>query len=485
VRQTRSRLFHLAALTTAFTMSVTATLAWAWTGGAEQIGLPSGPPGDPTVMAPGAQVPVTSPPLPGLGSQPGVSPQWQTQPALPPTAQTHTALPDRVLPPASGPSGGLAPLTASPQATGLPDPVLPPVPPVPPAYRAPMRGLAGPLLGGVPARWEAPARTVPVSRPDRRSGKKCRTGAKLVPTCGILWGVAPGAHTEESSSSALAQFERKTGRHQAIFHAYHSGTRQVFPTPQEIAISREPGRKRILLLNWKPESTSWAKIAKGDRRTDAFLDRMAVHLKKNYREKFFFAIHHEAEDQVRERPGSGYTARDYAAMFRHVVKRLRAKGADNVVTVLVHMAYVPHTTKSWFSQMYPGDDYVDWIGFDTYSYSDPGYGHGDFNELLNRRSASKPSWPGFYNWVRERHPKKPLMIAEWGVWFSKRNPGHMPDFYREVGKQIKDFPGIKAMVHFETPSNHKGQDSSVDSTPAALHEYRKLGKLPVFQVSVS
>ncbi|MBO3738197.1 endoglucanase [Actinoplanes sp. NEAU-H7] len=346
-----------------------------------------------------------------------------------------------------------------------------------PSYRPPVSAL--PDLPG-------PSRLVPVghrfeSGPDRT----CRTGARLVPTCGILWGVAPGAHTEAQGLRALTEFERKTGRHQAVFHGYHKGTRQLFPTEQEIRIAREPGRKRILLLNWKPETTTWARIARGDRRTDDFLDRLAAHLRENFRERFFFAIHHEAEDQVRERVGSGYTARDYAAMFRHVVKRLRAKGATNVVTVLVHMAYVPHTTKSWFQHMYPGDEVVDWIGFDTYSYSDPGYGHGDFAELLNRRSASKPGWPGFYNWVRGRHPDKPLMVAEWGVWFSERNPGHMAEFYREVGEQIGRFPGIKAMVHFETPANHKGQDSSVDSTPAALREYRRLGRLPVFQVSVN
>lgn len=348
---------------------------------------------------------------------------------------------------------------------------------------ADQRGQA-PAVSAVPALRAADARPAGRVAPAAPRVRPCVTGYKLVPTCGILWGVAPGARTEEHGFDALADFERKTGRHQAVFHGYHHGIRQLFPTPQEIAIARQPGKKRVLLLNWKPESTTWANIARGDRRTDAFLDRLAAHIHRNFREPFFFAIHHEAEDQVRERRGSGYTAKDYAAMYRHVVKRLRARGAGNLVTVLVHMAYVPHTTKSWFSDMYPGDDVVDWIGFDTYSYSDPGYGHGDFAELLNRRSAMKPRWPGFYNWVRAHHPRKPLMVAEWGVWFSKRNPGHMAAFYREVGQQIGHFPAIKAMVHFETPANQKGQDSSVDSTPAALREYRRLGRLPVFQVSL-
>jgi hypothetical protein len=312
----------------------------------------------------------------------------------------------------------------------------------------------------------------------------CRTGVKLVPTCGVLWGVAPGAFTDARGVRALAAFEEKTKRHQDIFHAYHRGSHQIFPTPAEIAIARQKGKERILFLNWKPAGASWAAIAKGDPKTDAFLDRLAAHIDRNFPEQFFFAVHHEAEDNVREKAGSGYTAKDYAAMFRHVVERLRARGAHNVVTVLVHMAYVPHTSKRWFKAMYPGDDVVDWIGFDTYAYSDPGYGHGDFAELLNRRAGNRPTWPGFYNWSVAEHPDKPLMVAEWGVWSSKQNPRHKAQFYREVGRQIGRFPNIRAMVHFDTPRSREGRDSRVDATPDALAAYRWLGRLPVFQVRV-
>lgn len=419
--QRRLRLLHLAAVTTAFTMSVVATLAWAWTGGVDQLGLPHGPLGDPTVSGPrgpsGARVPGNPAPEPGV-------------PALPrPTAE-----------PGTDPYAGRLPKSA------------------------------GYALGG--------------PRPARRPGEVCRTGSKLVPSCGVLWGVAPGAFTPERGIRALAAFEEKTERHQDVYHAYHRGERQLFPTRQEIAIARQPGRKRILFLNWKPTGASWAAIAKGDKRTDAYLDRLAAHIRTAYPEQFFFAVYHEAEDNVREKAGSGYTARDYAAMFRHVVTRLRAHGVDNAVTVLVHMAYVPYTAESWFDAMYPGDDVVDWIGFDTYAYSDPGYGHGDFAELLNRRSERKPAWPGFYNWAVREHPDKPLMVAEWGVWSSRGNPGHKAEFYREVGRQIGRFPNIRAMVHFDTPHNQDGRDSSVDSSPDALKAYRWLGRLPVFQVQV-
>jgi hypothetical protein len=405
-------------------MSLVATLSWAYTGGADQLGVPLGAWGDPTVTtAPGV-------PPAGVRAEPGV-------PAVP------------------APPAGRAPAV-----------------PASPAGPAP----AATVLGG-----PRPA------APDARGAAAgpCRTGVKLVPTCGVLWGVAPGAFTDRRGSQALASFEKKTKRHQDIYHAYHRGTKQIFPTREEIAIAREKGRERILFLNWKPAGASWAEIADGDRKTDAFLDRLAAHITKNYPEQFFFAVHHEAEDNVRQRRGSGYTADDYADMFRYVVERLRAHGVDNVVTVLVHMAYVPHTTQSWFDDMYPGDDVVDWIGFDTYAYSDPGYGHGDFAELLNRRMESKPSWPGFYNWAVTEHADKPLMVAEWGVWSSRRNPGHKAGFYREVGRQIGRFPNIRAMVHFDTPHNQKGQDSRVDATPESLAAYRRLGRMPIFQVEVS
>jgi hypothetical protein len=421
----RVRCLHVAAVTTAFAMSVVATLAWAWTGGVDQLGLPFGPSGDPTVSAPiWVQPTVPEPGVPAIPDvpPPGALPAWPGQPTIPP-----------LRPGGSTVLGGPRP--------------------------------AGP---GTPGAGSGP----------------CRTGVKLVPTCGVLWGVAPGAFTDQRGVRALAAFEEKTKRHQDIFHAYHRGLNQLFPTRAEIAIARQRGKERILFLNWKPAGASWAAIARGDPKTDAFLDRLGAHIHRNYPEQFFFAVHHEAEDNVRERAGSGYTAEDYAAMFRHVVQRLRGRGVDNLVTVLVHMAYVPHTSQNWFDAMYPGDDVVDWIGFDTYAYSDPGYGHGDFAELLNRRSGRRPTWPGFYNWSVRKHPDKPLMVAEWGVWSSNRNPGHKAEFYREVGRQIGRFPNIRAMVHFDTPRSREGRDSSVDATPGALAAYRWLGRLPVFQVRV-
>jgi hypothetical protein len=314
---------------------------------------------------------------------------------------------------------------------------------------------------------------------------KCAVGDKLVPTCGVLWGVAPGAHTSQARDAALVDFETKTGRPQTIYHAYHQGTNEVFPTRMEIAIARNKQNPRLLFLNWKPTQASWAKIAAGDAETDSFLDALAAHLRYNFPEKFFFTIYHEPEDNVDPAAGSGYTAKDYAAMFRHVIERLRARGATNIVSTMDYMAYVPWNTKPWFTDLYPGDDVVDWVAWDAYAYSDPGYGYGDFAEMINRRSSSKPAWPGFYNWAAQNFPDKPLMVGEWGVWYSDSNPGHMADFYDSVAAQIQSFPRIKALVYFDTPSDQRGRDSRVDRTAGSLDAYRRLSQQPTFEVSAA
>jgi hypothetical protein len=313
---------------------------------------------------------------------------------------------------------------------------------------------------------------------------KCVVAVKLVPTCGVLWGAAPGSHTSQPPDAALRDFEAKTGRPQAIYHGYHRGM-ELFPNPLEIAIARNPASPRLLFLNWKPRGVSWARIAAGDPATDAYLDGLAVYIRAKFPERFFFTVHHEPENDVWPTAGSGYTAKDYAAMFRHVVQRLRADGVSNIVPTMVYMSYVPWNVKPWFADLYPGNDVVDWVAWDVYAHSDPGYGYGDFAEMMNRRSASRPSWPGFYNWASSQFPDKPLMLSEWGVWYSASNPAHMSTFFNTVSQQIQLFPRVKALVYFDTPGDQKGRDSRVDSTPDSLAAYRRLGQSSTFDVKTA
>jgi hypothetical protein len=355
------------------------------------------------------------------------------------------------------PAGSQVPtLSAAPE-----DVIAPPIPPVrssPPA--------TGPPATGPPASSPPPA------------PPECAVGERLVPSCGVLWGVAPDQHTGSSGYVALTEFERITGRRQDIYHSYHRA-QSLFPTAEEVAIA---GEGRILFLNWKPLNWSWAQIARGHPTVDAYLDRLADHINSTFTDPFFFTIHHEPENDVRARRGSGWEPADYAAMYRHTVERLRANGVDNLVSVMDYMAYVPWNTQPWFPELYPGDDVVDWIAWNAYAYSDPGYGYGDFGELLNRRSEMYPSWPGFYTWATHQFPDKPFMLGEWGVWYSRGNPEHMARFYDSVARQTPLFPRVKAMVYYDTPSDQRARDSRPTRTEAGLAAYQQLGSRPYFQV---
>ena len=342
----------------------------------------------------------------------------------------------------------------------------PPRPPAPPAPTPPV----------VPVVPTGPAGGLGPAAPPGG----CVPGEKLVPTCGVLWGVAPAAHTDTPREIALTEYERATGRRQHIYHAYHRED-ALFPTAEEVRIAAQG---RLLFLNWKPMRWSWAEIAAGHPEVEAHLDRLARHIRETFPRPFFLTVHHEPENDVRPWRGSGYEATDYAAMFRHIVTGLRTRGVDQVVTVLSYLAYVPWNVQPWWEDLYPGDDVVDWIGWDVYAYSDPGFGYGDFTEMVNRRSDAHPQWPGMYEWAAARFPDKPLMLAEWGVWYSPERPEHMARFYRTVATQLAHFPRLRAMVYFDTPADQRGRDSRPTATRAGLEAFRRLGAQPSLQVDI-
>ncbi|GAA0543547.1 hypothetical protein GCM10010172_26350 [Paractinoplanes ferrugineus] len=311
----------------------------------------------------------------------------------------------------------------------------------------------------------------------------CATGDLLVPDCGVLWGAAAGGFTDAPRDQALKDWEALTGRTAAIFHAYHKGD-EKFPTKAEMAMTRDAARPRILLLNWKVAyGTTWAKVAAGQK--DARIDAWADYVRANYgTQKFFLALHHEPENDVQTGTASGMTAKDFAAMYRHVIERLRADKVTNMVNVLAYMGNEKWMAQSWWKDLYPGDDVVDWVGLDSYVSVEKGYYHfGDFSSLLDRQPTG--GGLGFYDWSVKNHPNKPIMVAEWGMYHRVASPTSKAAAFNTVLPELAKHPKIKAIVYFDTAKDDEGdRNIAVNSTADSLTAFRKVAAAPIFDVEL-
>ncbi|MDI9581211.1 MAG: hypothetical protein QM207_11005 [Thermobispora sp.] len=298
---------------------------------------------------------------------------------------------------------------------------------------------------------------------DLRTPGTCVATERLIPTCGAWWGIAPDTSSGTTLRRAVESAERRMGRRADIVHVTHRGA-EPFPTKQERQVA---AGGRLLLISWKPApDRTWAEVAGGaiDRR----IDRLAAHITRTFPHRFFLAIDARPEGEVRQAPGR--SAADYAAMFRHVVNRLRERGVRNAVTVLTYTGAPGWTAKPWFERLYPGDDVVDWVAFTPYA----GERVTDFAGLM---AAARPGRPGFYHWLQERFPAKPIMLAEWGVAERPGAPRHKRDVFASADRQITHDPQLKALIYADSPARG---DTRFDTTPAAGRAFARLARNPRF-----
>jgi len=88
-------------------------------------------------------------------------------------------------------------------------------------------------------------------------------------------------------------------------------------------------------------------------------------------------------------------------------------------------------------EYYPGDQYVDWIGFSAYNWevSQQYHGYRDLSELI-----SKP-----YYYFRYKHKDKPIMLSEFGT----PSKNDQPKWIEKAFKTIKSKPGLKAVAYWD------------------------------------
>ncbi|MFI6131566.1 glycoside hydrolase family 26 protein [Micromonospora sp. NPDC051141] len=141
---------------------------------------------------------------------------------------------------------------------------------------------------------------------------------------------------------------------------------------------------------------------------------------------------------------------DYVRAWRHVHDVFAAAGATNVTWVWSPNARWDKTTAG-LTGLYPGDDYVDWVGVTGY------YGMGAFTKTYS------PFDQIFGPTVAEIRAmtRKPLVVTETAA---AESSGHKARWIRETFASLPRYPNLIGLIWFEVD---KEQDWRIAGSPAA------------------
>ena len=155
----------------------------------------------------------------------------------------------------------------------------------------------------------------------------------------------------------------------------------------------------------------------------------------------------------------------YVAAYRHVHDIFVQVGATNVVWIwCINVADVPAEDWNHWTNYYPGDDYVDWVGLDAYNWGS---------------SSSCCIWESFTDLVdspyQDYAARKPIMLPETasaevggdkGAWIAA--------MHQAIETQYTD---IKGVVWFDI---NKETDWRIASSPGSLAAYKAMALDPYF-----
>ncbi len=201
-------------------------------------------------------------------------------------------------------------------------------------------------------------------------------------------------------------------------------------------------------------------IAEG--KCDAFLHKAGKNLSKS-KQPFYllFAWEMNNKDNEWSIPYTGSTSDDFIAAWRHMHTIFKQEKATKVVWVFC--PNVPDVASIPYNKIYPGNDYVDWLGLDGYNWG---------------TTQSWSQWVSFagvftasYTRMTSLGQNKPLLIAEVNT---TNQGGDKGAWYSDMlTKQIPyNFPKIAAVVIFnENRSKQENVDWGVNVTQSSLHAF--------------
>lgn len=320
------------------------------------------------------------------------------------------------------------------------------------------------LLAVIPLLLLLPALVLPEPGDMTQPGN---TIGSPTPTNGLALGVWSGQPWEPDNLDALTTL---LGRAPSIFLTYQSWASRNFHGSDMEEISK---RGAAHVVTWEPDGYTLKSIAAGEH--DAFIQEWATGAAAWGGTLYLRPMHEMNGDWYSWGRGvDGNTPEEFVSAWRHMHDIFAKVGATNVKWVW--SPNVRYGSEYPLADLYPGDDYVDWVGLDGYNWgSDPHLGNPRWQSFTDIFGAT-------YDEITRRvAPNKPMMVVETG---STENGGDKANWIRQTFvDEMPRFPQIRAVIWFnqaDGPSNFR-----LDSSPAALAAFRQVfdssaynGRLP-------
>ncbi len=296
-----------------------------------------------------------------------------------------------------------------------------------------------------------------------------------------IYAFGEGGLTSSSSWQAITNFVTTAGKDVSIINNFDSWTdsssstngTQSFPTTE---MNKIRAHNSIPMFSWQPQNGSQgvtqsftlANIINGY--YDTYITNWAI-AAKNWGHPFFLRLAHEMNGDWypwSERV-NGNSAGQYVQMWQHVHDIFTRVGATNVTWVWCVNVISSKTTP--ISELYPGDNYVDWISVDGY------------NRLANSWQDFSDVATATLTQMTNIAPGKPIMVGETGC---NQNPSFdKAQWFRNALTNFLPMvqPRIKAWVYFNSTNTSDGNDWRITAPATATVGYQDGIALPYYDTN--
>ncbi len=255
----------------------------------------------------------------------------------------------------------------------------------------------------------------------------------MTPPPGIIYA---GARVATKNNGTIDTLEAQIGRTLALDNHYEGWT-EKFPSAEE---SDDQAHGRLPILAWNCKYSN-ASVAAGTH--DADIIAAATNIKA-YKQLFMLRYFWEFNlsdnandrqtcwDKATDEPNGYFSPTEFIAAWKHIYNVFAAQNVHNVIWFWCGSS--GGTGGAPVSAFYPGDAYVDWIGFDAYA--------------TQPKATFIDTFSLMYSQLQTIAPTKPILIAESAAIPSNQVP------WLTGGATIlqSTFPAVKGWMYFDVYS---------------------------------